>query len=70
MPRERLKLALESGLAVTPLDGLFWLGSQRMAADIAGLRKKGMAIATAETDIFGDYTGTHRRVPVYQRVGD
>ncbi|KAG6330953.1 hypothetical protein ID866_8136 [Astraeus odoratus] len=28
-PRERLKLALESGLAVTALDGLFWLGSQR-----------------------------------------
>ncbi|GHS69238.1 DNA-binding protein [Enterobacter kobei] len=69
-PRERLKLALESGLAVTALDGLFWLGSQRTAADIAGLRRKGMAIVTAETDVFDDYTGTHRRVPVYQRVSD
>lgn len=54
----------------TALDGLFWLGSQRMAADIAGLRRKGMAIVTAETDVFDDYTGTHRRVPVYQRVSD
>jgi hypothetical protein len=41
-----------------------------MAADIAGLRRKGMAIVTAETDVFDDYTGTHRRVPVYQRVSD
>lgn len=67
-PRERLKLALESGLAVTALDGLFWLGSQRMAADILGLRKKGMPIATAETDVFDNYTGTQRRIPVYQIV--
>ncbi len=27
-PRERLKLALESGLDVTALDGLFWFGSR------------------------------------------
>ncbi|MBE1043333.1 DNA-binding protein, partial [Escherichia coli] len=25
-PRERLKLALEQGLPVTALDGLFWFG--------------------------------------------
>lgn len=39
---------------MTAIDGLFWLGSQRMAADIAGLRKKGMAIAKAEADVFDD----------------
>ncbi|ELT4260146.1 DNA-binding protein, partial [Escherichia coli] len=30
-PRERLKYALEAGLLVTALDGLFWSGSQRIA---------------------------------------
>ncbi|EOB2007329.1 DNA-binding protein, partial [Escherichia coli] len=33
-PRERLKYALEAGLLVTALDGLFWFGSQRIAADV------------------------------------
>ncbi|EKP9810898.1 DNA-binding protein, partial [Escherichia coli] len=38
-PRERLKHALEAGLLVTALDGLFWFGSQRIAADVLRLRK-------------------------------
>lgn len=65
-PRERLKLAFESGLEVTALDGLFWFGSQRIAADIQRLRKTGMVIATAETEVFDNVTGTTRLIPVYR----
>lgn len=65
-PRERLKLALEQGLRVTALDGLFWFGIQRIAADVRRLRKAGMAIVTAETEIFDSLTGTTRKVPVYR----
>ncbi|MEJ4045504.1 helix-turn-helix domain-containing protein [Erwinia sp. SLM-02] len=65
-PRDRLKIALESGLQVTVLDGMFWFGIQRMAADIQRLRKSGMRIATAETEVFDSLTGTLRRVPVYR----
>lgn len=64
-PRERLKMALESGLMVTALDGLFWFGIQRIAADVQRLRKAGMAIVTAEADVFDDLTGTTRRLPIY-----
>ncbi|MCV5480323.1 DNA-binding protein, partial [Escherichia coli] len=45
-PRERLKYALEAGLLVTALDGLFWFGSQRIAADVLRLRKAGMPVVT------------------------
>ncbi|HAT1572483.1 TPA: DNA-binding protein [Kluyvera cryocrescens] len=65
-PRERLKLALESGLHVTALDGLFWFGIQRMAADVQRLRKSGMIIATAETVVFDNLTNTTRLIPVYR----
>lgn len=41
LPRECLRLALESGLQVTALDGLFWFGLQRIAADVQRLRKQG-----------------------------
>lgn len=68
-PRQRLKLALEAGLKVTALDGLFWFGMQRIAADISTLRKSGMKISTAEVEASDTVTGTTRRVPVYQRVG-
>lgn len=67
-PRERLKVALTEGLQVTALDGLFWFGIQRIAADVQRLRKTGLKIATAETDVFDNLTGTTRRVPVYRRV--
>lgn len=66
VPKQRLKLALESGLSVTALDGLFWFGIQRMAADIQRLRKAGMIIATSEINAFDTLTGTLRRVPVYR----
>ncbi|CAI1006328.1 DNA-binding protein [Serratia liquefaciens] len=68
-PRGRLRLALESGLQVTALDGLFWFGCQRMAADVLRLRKTGRVIATSETDVFDTLTGTTRRVPVYRCDG-
>ncbi len=66
-PRERLKQALEAGLEVTALDGLFWFGIQRIAADVQRLRKSGMVIATAEVEVFDNLTGSTRRVPVYHR---
>lgn len=65
-PRQRLKMALEAGLQVTALDGLFWFGMQRMAADVSVLRKSGMRIATAEIEVSDNLTATTRRVPVYQ----
>ncbi len=65
-PRDRLRTALENGLQVTVLDGMFWFGIQRMAADIQRLRKSGMRIATAETEVFDSLTDTLRRVPVYR----
>lgn len=67
-PRERLKVALTAGLSVTALDGLFWFGIQRIAADVQRLRKSGLKIITAETDVFDNLTGTTRRIPVYRRV--
>lgn len=57
-PRQRLKYALETGLQVSALDGLFWFGSQRIAADILKLRKYGMRIATASVDVYDNITGT------------
>ncbi|MEI9746078.1 DNA-binding protein [Enterobacter ludwigii] len=69
-PRERLRLALESRLQVTALDGLFWFGTQRIAADVQRLRKAGMAIATSETEVSDNLTGTTRLIPVYRLSAD
>ncbi|WP_436883348.1 helix-turn-helix domain-containing protein [Enterobacter asburiae] len=65
-PRERLRLALDSGLQVTALDALFWFGCQRIAVEVLRLRKTGMRIATSEVEVFDSLTGTTRRVPVYR----
>ncbi|MFO6298720.1 ECs1377 family protein [Rahnella selenatireducens] len=65
-PRERLRLALEAGLSVSALDGLFWFGMQRIAADISTLRKSGMRISTAEAEASDNLTGTTRQIPVYR----
>ncbi|WMY72507.1 DNA-binding protein [Buttiauxella selenatireducens] len=65
-PRERLRLALEAGLPVSALDGLFWFGMQRIAADISTLRKSGMRISSFEAEVFDNLTATTRRVPVYR----
>ncbi|MEP9308475.1 DNA-binding protein [Enterobacter cloacae] len=66
-PRERLKLALENGLAVTALDGLFWFGIQRIAADVQRLRKTGMRITTSGTEVFDTLTRARRQIPVYRQ---
>lgn len=65
-PRERLALALTAGLEVTALDGLFWFGCQRLAADVRRLRKSGMRIATASTTVSDTVTGTMRSIPAYR----
>lgn len=59
MPCERLKKALENGLAVTALDGLFWFGMQRIAADVAILRKK----RDAYCDLRGSGMGQSHHYP-------
>ncbi|MEQ5292407.1 hypothetical protein ABN260_19875, partial [Escherichia coli] len=64
-PRERLKYALEAGLLVTALDGLFWFGSQRIAADVLRLRKAGMPVVTTTVEVHDNLTGTTRKVPAY-----
>ncbi|HEA7697778.1 TPA: DNA-binding protein, partial [Escherichia coli] len=61
----RLKLALESGLIVTALDGLFWLGIQRIAADVQRLRQSGMTIITRDVEVSDTLTGTTRMVSAY-----
>lgn len=65
-PRERLRLALEAGLEVNALDGLFWFGLQRIAADVQRLRKTGIRIVTSEVEVFENLTVTTRPVPVYR----
>ncbi|EHG7612094.1 TPA: DNA-binding protein [Citrobacter sedlakii] len=64
-PEDRLRLALESGLAVNALDGLFWLGIQRIAADIQRLRASGMPIQTTDVEVFDTLTGTVRTITAY-----
>lgn len=64
-PEDRLRLALESGLAVNALDGLFWLGIQRIAADIQRLRASGMPIQTTDVEVFDTLTGTLRTITAY-----
>jgi hypothetical protein len=64
--RERLRHALLAGLPVTALDALFWFGSQRVAADIAQLRRSGMGIVTEEVEVSDNLFNTTRRVPVYR----
>ncbi|MEH8663271.1 helix-turn-helix domain-containing protein, partial [Klebsiella quasipneumoniae subsp. similipneumoniae] len=64
--RDRLRQALIAGLPVTALDALFWFGSQRVAADIAQLRRSGMAIITEEVEVCDTLFNTTRRVPVYR----
>lgn len=64
-PEDRLRLALESGLAVNALDGLFWLGIQRIAADIQRLRASGMPIQTTDVEVSDTLTGTVRTITAY-----
>ncbi|WP_411545785.1 DNA-binding protein [Klebsiella pneumoniae] len=70
--RERLrqhlnKLAILWGIA---LDAIFWFGSQRVAADIAQLRRSGMAIVTTERRISDNLFNTTRRVPFHRLASE
>ena len=60
----------DAGLPVTALDALFWFGSQRVAADIAQLRRSGMAIVTTEVEVSDNLFNTTRRVPVYRLASE
>lgn len=64
-PEERLRMALESGLQVNALDGLFWLGIQRIAADIQRLRASGMSVQSSDVEVFDTLTETVRTVTAY-----
>ncbi|HGH0712160.1 TPA: DNA-binding protein, partial [Klebsiella pneumoniae] len=48
----------------------FWFGSQRVAADIAQLRRSGMAIVTTEVEVSDNLFNTTRRVPVYRLASE
>ncbi len=50
---------------MTALDGLFWSGSQRIAADVLRLRKAGMPVVTTTVEVHDNLTGTTRKVPAY-----
>lgn len=63
--REWLKYALKAGLLVIALDGLFWFGSQRIAADVLRLRQSGMLVVTTTVEVHDNLTGTTRKIPAY-----
>lgn len=64
-PEDRLRLALESGLQVNALDGLFWLGIQRIAAEVQRLRASGMNICSSDVEVYDSLTGTFRTITAY-----
>lgn len=68
IPRERLRLALSAGLLVTALDALLFFGVQRIASDIAVLRKGGMKIDLLHVEAFDTQTQTLREIPAYRLV--
>ncbi|WP_337049997.1 DNA-binding protein [Serratia fonticola] len=65
VPRERLRLALTSGLLVTALDALLFFGIQRVAADVQRLRAQGMSILMLHVTAFDSQTQTVREIPAY-----
>ena len=44
--KENIRVALENGHRITPLDALQWFGCARLAARIQELRREGMDIQT------------------------
>jgi len=44
--KENIRVALENGHRITPLDALQWFGCARLAARIQELRREGMDIVT------------------------
>ncbi|MNG72827.1 hypothetical protein D3C79_312590 [compost metagenome] len=66
LPRERLRLALTSGLQVTALDALLFFDIQRVAANVERLRKQGLNIALSHVTAFDSQTQTVREIPAYR----
>jgi len=66
IPRERLRLALTSGLLVTALDAMLFFGVQRIASDVAIFRKQGMRLTLLHVSVYDSLTQTVRDVPTYQ----
>lgn len=64
-PRERLRLALTSGLLVTALDAMLFFGVQRIASDVAIFRNQGMRLTLLQVSAFDDLTRTIREIPAY-----
>jgi len=65
IPRERLRLALASGLLVTALDAMLFFGIQRVAVDVMALRKQGLDVTLSQADVFDSQTQTRREIPAY-----
>ena len=70
LPRERLRLALTSGLLVTALDALLFFGVQRLASDIAALRKVGLKIDLLHVEAFDSQTQQLREIPAYRLIAN
>ncbi|MGL9725071.1 MAG: DNA-binding protein, partial [Sodalis sp. (in: enterobacteria)] len=68
--RERLRLALTSGLLVTGLDALLFFGVQRLASDIAALRKNGLKIDLLHVEAFDSQTQQLREIPAYRLISN
>lgn len=68
VPRERLRLVLTSGLLVTALDALLFFGVQRLASDIAALRKCGLKIDLLHVEAFDSQTQQLREIPAYRLI--
>lgn len=64
-PRERLRLALTSGLLVTALDAMLFFGVQRIASDVAIFRKQGICLTLLHVSVYDSLTQTVRDVPAY-----
>lgn len=64
-PRERLRLALTSGLLVTALDVMLFFGVQRIASDVAIFLKQGMCLTLLHVSVYDSLTQTVRDVPAY-----
>lgn len=68
--RERLRLALTSSLLVTALNALLFFGVQRLASDIAALRKGGLKIDLLYVEAFDSQTQQLREIPAYRLIAD
>ena len=64
-PYQQVAREVKAPRLVTALDGLFWFGSQRIAADALRLRNAGMPMVTTTVEVHDNLTETTRKVPAY-----